>query len=234
MDFLKDFSPAFAETIRRGLEESKGEPRRVAAFDADGTLWDRDLRWLIAMRKLKNVDYYTDIYGDYEARVEVDRVAAYGYAVQLMAGLDLADIKRWSAALAWAWPNYRPRMRTLVEGLRKEGVETWIISASNHWTIGEAARYAGIPRDRCHGIRTETDREIITDRLVEPVTCNQGKVDAIEEYIGVRPLFAFGDSLGDYEMLCQARYGLGVEQTSAAKESFRKAAGDHNWPIEKF
>jgi hypothetical protein len=61
MDFLKDFSPAFAETIRRGLEESKGEPRRVAAFDADGTLWDRDLgeaflRWLIAMRKLKNVD----------------------------------------------------------------------------------------------------------------------------------------------------------------------------------
>jgi HAD superfamily phosphoserine phosphatase-like hydrolase len=239
MDFLKLFSEKFAETLRKGIEESADDNRRIAAFDADGTLWDKDLgeafmRWLIARKKLLDVDYYTDIYGDYEERVDADRTAAYGYAVQLMQGLEVAEVKRWSAALADAWPNYRPRMTALVEGLREIGFETWIISASNHWTIGEAAPYAGIPVDCCHGIRTEVRLKVITDELVKPVTCNQGKVDAIEEYIGVRPIFAFGDSLGDYEMLKYARYGMGVEQYGATKESFRKAAAEHGWPMEIF
>jgi phosphoserine phosphatase len=239
MDFLKLFSPNFAETLRRGIEESADDNRRIAAFDADGTLWDKDLgeafmRWLIARKKLLDVDYYTDIYGDYEERVDSDRTAAYGWAVQLMQGLKVAEVKQWSAAMADAWPNYRPRMTALVEGLREIGFETWIISASNHWTIGEAAPYAGIPVDCCHGIRTEVRRKIISDQLVSPVTCNQGKVDAIEEYIGVRPIFAFGDSLGDYEMLQYAKYGLGVEQYGSTKESFRKAVAEHGWPMEVF
>lgn len=239
MDLTKLFSEPFAAVLQQGIEESADDNRRVAAFDADGTLWDKDLgeaflRWLIARRKLKDVDYYTDIYADYEARVEADRTAAYGYAVQMMRGLKLAAVKQWSAALADAWPNYRPRMTALVEGLRELGFETWIISASNHWTIGEAAPYAGIPVDCCHGIRTEVRRKMISDRLVAPVTCNQGKVEAIEKYIGVRPIFAFGDSLGDYEMLRYAKYGLGVEQYGSVKESFRKAAAEHGWPIEVF
>ncbi len=239
MDFLKLFSEPFAATLERGIVESANDNRRVAAFDADGTLWDKDLgeafmRWLIAMKKFKDVDYYTDIYADYEARVDEDRTAAYGFAVQLMQGLEVAEVKRWSAALADAWPNYRPRMTALVEGLRGLGFETWIISASNHWTIGEAAPYAGIPVDCCHGIQTEVHLKHITDRLVMPVTCNQGKVEAIEKYIGLKPIFAFGDSLGDYEMLQYAKYGLGVEQYGSVKESFRKAAAEHGWPMEVF
>jgi HAD superfamily phosphoserine phosphatase-like hydrolase len=239
MEFLKLFGDAFSGTLEKGIRESSGDYRRVAVFDADGTLWDKDLgeafmRWLIAMRKLKDVDYYTDIFADYEARVEADRTAAYGYAVQLMQGNDVTDIKRWSSAFAQAWATYRPRMRALVEGLKELGFETWIVSASNHWTIGEAAPYAGIPVDCCHGIQTEVELGVITTNLVTPVTCNQGKVDAINEYIGLQPIFAFGDSLGDYEMLKYARYGMGVEEFGAGKSSFRTAAADHGWPVEVF
>lgn len=239
MSWIDAFSSEFAATLRRGIEESAGDNRRVAAFDADGTLWDRDLgeafmRWLIARRKLLNVDYGIDLYEDYERRVDEDRTAAYASAVQMMGGLSIDDVKAWSAALSYAWPNYRPRMNALVAGLKEEGFECWIVSASNHWTIGEAARFAGFAPDMVYGIRTEVDNGVITDRLVHPVTCNQGKVDTILQLIGVTPVFAFGDSLGDYEMLCHAKYGMGVEQFGASKASFRKAAKEQGWPVEVF
>ncbi|MBM4355491.1 MAG: HAD-IB family phosphatase [Deltaproteobacteria bacterium] len=236
--WLEPFSEGFAAAIERGLAQSR-KGRRVAAFDADGTLWDRDigeafLRWMIAGRKLMNVDYYRDLYAEYEAMVEVDRVTAYGHAVQLMAGLPLADVQEWSAQYAYSWPNYRPAMKELALGLRSEGVETWIISASNHWTVNEAGPLAGIPRDCCVGIRTEVEGGLVTARLVHPVTCSQGKVDTIRKLVGVKPLFAFGDSMGDFEMLCFARQGLVVQQHGHPRPELLRHAAERKWPVHVF
>ncbi len=237
--WLEPFSPEFSSVIEKGLAGCGKNQRKVAVFDADGTLWDGDigeafLRWLIAARKLRNVDYYQDIYAEYEAMVEVDRVRAYAHACQLMAGLPLPEVQDWSAEYAYSWPNYRPAMRDLALGLRSVGVETWIVSASNHWTVNEAGPRAGIPRDCCLGIRTEVVDQVLTDRLVLPVTCSQGKVDAIRKHICAKPLFAFGDSMGDFEMLCLARNGLVVQQHGHLRSELLRHADEREWPVHVF
>ena len=125
-------------------------------------------------------------------------------------------------------------MLELVAGLKAEGIEVWIVSASNQWTIREAAAYAGFEPDRCLGIHTEVEDGVITDRVVHPMTCNQGKVDTIDEVIGVRPLLSFGDSMGDFEMLQNARFPFVVGQISAPNQSMMKTAREFDWPIHMF
>jgi len=237
--WLEPFSPEFAGVIDKALSEGGRSQPKVAVFDADGTLWDGDigeafLRWLIAARKLKNVDYYRDLYAEYEAMVEEDRVRAYSHATQLMAGLPLAEVQAWSAQYAYSWPNYRPAMRELAVGLRGEGVETWIVSASNHWTVNEAGPRAGIPRDCCLGIQTEVVDRVLTDRLVLPITCSQGKVDAVRKHICSKPLLVFGDSMGDFEMLCLARHGMIVQQHGHLKGELLGHAAEREWPVHVF
>jgi len=239
MDWTDSFSPAFGAALKEGLESTAGEERRVVAFDADGTLWDKDigeafLRWLIAGGRLKNVDYSRDIYRLYEEAVKRDRTEGYAHAVKLMAGLREKDVMEWSGQLAYAWPNYRQPMLNVVEGLEEAGFEVWIISASNQWTIRATAPFAGFDPGRCIGIRTEAADGIITDEIIHPLTCNQGKVETIEQVVGIKPVFAFGDSMGDYEMLEYSRYPMVVGQLSSPNRSMLETALSNDWPVQMF
>lgn len=239
MEWLEKFSPEFAGGLHRAVEESAGEGRKIAVFDADGTLWSADigeafLRWLIAGRLVRSVDYSHDVYELYEKRVEMNRAEGFAWAVQLMAGLCERDIMSWSAQLAYAWPNYRPLMRMLVEKLDEAGFEPWIVSASNEWTIKETARYAGFDSRRVIGIRTGVDHGVLSDRIVEPVVCGAGKVEAIRRIVGAQPVLGFGDSMGDYEMLAYCRQGMVVGQRSSPNAAMIEKARLHGWPVQFF
>lgn len=238
MSWLRTFSPPFANALERAVDAARTTERPVAVFDADNTLWSRDigeafLRWLIAGRLLTGLDYTTDIYGEYERRVDADRSSAYAWAVSAMAGLKLEDVQTWSRQLAYAWPNYRPVMRTLVRGLTEEGFEVWIVSASNAWSVAAAARYMDIEPERVLGITCRVDSGIITPEVLQPVTCNQGKVDAIRQTIGVRPLLAFGDSLGDLEMLEHVGQPMVVLDATVASTPLSRIATERNWPVQQ-
>jgi len=238
LSWLSSFSPPFADALKNAISAADRTSPPVAAFDADNTLWSKDigeafLRWLIAGRILKNVNHDSDVYGDYERRVEKDRTSAYAWAVSTMEGLRLTDVRLWSAQLAYAWPNYRPLMRTLVRELKNEGFDVWIVSASNAWTVQEAAKYVGIEPDRVLGITCDVKDGTVTGNVQIPITCNKGKVEAIQKYIGRRPTLAFGDSLGDLEMLEYAAQPMVVLDCALPNTPLSNLASQRHWPVQK-
>lgn len=234
--WLQPFDPAFRDAVQAVLDDPGPAP--LACFDADGTLWSEDigeafLRWLIAGHLLPNHDCAKDVYADYEARVEVDRAEGYAWAVRLMAGLPVEDVVRWSRQLAHAWPCYRPAMADLARGLAAAGVEVWIVSATNRWTVTEGGRLMGFAPERVIGMSVEVADGRLTDRAERPLIANAGKVEAIGRVIGRRPDLAFGDSKGDFEMLCDARQPLVVGRRDKPA-SLLPIAAERGWPIHLF
>lgn len=235
--WLQSFSPAWQNTIGRAL--TRKDARRVACFDADGTLWDEDLgeaflRWLVAGKHLTAVDCDADVWAEYERRVHENRSAGYAWAVAAMAGLAEQDVVRWSRQLAAAWPNYRPAMTALMHGLMSEGFEVWIVSASNRWTIGAAAERIGLSIERALGIESEVHEGKLTSRVREPMTSEAGKVAVIEQVIGARPLLAFGDSFGDLAMLEHCEAPLVATRGNRPATPLVELAQERGWAVHAF
>ncbi|MBN1336770.1 MAG: HAD-IB family phosphatase [Deltaproteobacteria bacterium] len=224
----------FPAAFRKGVETLLGRSgRRVACFDADDTLWEGDLgeaflEWLARGGRIALAA--PDFLSAYQARVRADRTAGYTWAVQVMAGLKEADVVRWSRHLAAAWPP-RPAMAGLLDGLRHAGVETWIVSASNHWIVREAAVRLGVPVHRAIGIRVEVEGGRLTDRPVRPIPHGSGKAEAVQRYVGASPDLAAGDSLGDLEMLETARLPLVVDARGGPPSALHRIALARSWPV---
>lgn len=235
--WLEPFDPAFREALLPSLEPSAAP--RLACFDADGTLWSEDLgeaffRWLIAGDLLPHVDCTRDVWADYEARVAADRSAGYMWAVQGMAGLRVAEVERWARQLAAAWPNARPAMVALTRGLAACGFDVWIVSASNPWVVRAAAPSVGVDPARVIGMSVEVDDGVFTDRPALPAICRGGKVEAIRQRFGNVPYLAFGDSVGDLEMLEHAAQAFVVGRHDKPGVSLLPIARERGWPIQLF
>ncbi len=235
--WLADFDPAFANAIAAQLGPST--ERRVAAFDADGTLWSEDIgeafaRWLAAGGLLEGLEDVPAFWEEYERRVDESRIDGYTWVIQVMAGHAEADISKWCRQMAAAWPNYRPKMQRLIAGLQAEGFETWIVSASNRWIVHAGAPTMGIPQDKVIGIETHVVDGVLTTDPVIPRPCNQGKVEAIQHHIGVVPIFAFGDSMGDFEMLDYVVQPMVVARHDRPDNELVRQAAQRGWPVHRF
>ena len=229
----------FEAALRRMIDDTAGQGRRVATFDGDNTLWDGDigeafLRWLIAAGHLQAVAGVEDLWEEYERKVAVDRVTGYAWAVQVMAGLPETALRAWAAHFCYAWVNWRTGMRAVVDLLHASEVEVWLVSASGKLVVREAAPYMGIPTKRVLGMDVEIEDGLLTDRMKTPLTACAGKVEAIDKALGLRPVAAFGDSLGDLEMLESAQRAFVVGQRARTNEGFIALAKDRGWPINEF
>ncbi|MCY2989734.1 MAG: haloacid dehalogenase-like hydrolase [Planctomycetota bacterium] len=102
----------------------------------------------------------------------------------------------------------QPEMQNLMASLRAAGIDVYIVTASLKQVIevfaGEGFGYS-VPTDHVLGMELE-----VKDGQLQPAykagwvqTHHQGKVEAIRSVLGARgePVFAAGDSDGDYEML---------------------------------
>ncbi len=229
--WLAPFPPAFRRDVVRILARTG---RRVACFDGDDTLWDGDageafLRRLAADGRLPLAP--DPLWAEYLARVRADRDAGYTWAVRIMAGLREADVDRWSRQLAAAWPGVRPAMAALLAGLAGAGVETWIVSASNAWTIRAFAARVGVAPDRAIGIRVAVVGGRLTDDAIPPVSSGAGKVEAIRAAVGVPPDLAAGDGPGDLPMLEHARVRLVVDRRDGPPSALHCTALERGWPV---
>jgi len=235
--WLEPFSPAFRAALQPWVAPSS-EPR-LACFDADGTLWGEDVgeaffRWLIAGRLLPRVDCTRDVYAEYERRVEEDRARGYMWAVQSMAGLAEVDVVRWSRQLAAAWPTQRAAMTGLTRGLASLGYDVWIVSASNRWIVEAAAPSVGVDPAKVVAMAVEVEDGALTDRPVVPLVCREGKVQAIRARFGRRPTLAFGDSVGDLEMLEDAEQPFVIGRRDKPAVSLLATARERGWPVHLF
>lgn len=172
----------------------------------------------------------------------------YDWAVTLHAGMRVADVHahadrmlRHEAQVARAHqpPRWlpelpiqrgvrsRPAIAALMRELEAAGIEVWIVSATNEWTVTRAARDFGIPKERVIGNRCVVERGEILAERDGPTTWRQGKVDAIRERIGVDPLLALGDSMTDFEMLeaAQERIVISTPQSVLAEHAASEGWG---------
>lgn len=93
-------------------------------------------------------------------------------------------------------------IREIHHWLRANGFEVWIVSATNVWTVGVAARLMfGHDPAFAVGNQSVVRDGVLTDELAWPALFREGKVAAIEREIGVRPAIVFGDSETDLSMM---------------------------------
>ena len=122
----------------------------------------------------------------------------------------------------------RPAVRSLIGALEAAGVEVWIVSATNVWTVEALGTILGVPRHRVIGNACRVVDGVITAEREGPVTWAGGKVEAIERRIGERPLIAFGDSRTDTEMMMHAESAVLIDRGS---EELRQLAAREGWAI---
>ncbi len=199
--------------------------------------------------------YRRQMSGLYQRRFErLGRRDCYEWAVKLHVGISEAEMVRWSreaiveelrrAQYAESMgtadgetPTVRRgirvirQMRGVMERLRQQGYEVWIVSASNWWTVSAVAPLFGVAENRVLGNRVEVDDQgRLTARRKGPALFREGKVAIIEEKIGGAPQLAMGDAITDKEMLEMA---LGeavlIDRGDAA---MREAAKTNRWLVQ--
>lgn len=127
--------------------------------------------------------------------------------------------------------RYYREIRDLVGALQRHGFDVWVVSASSQSAVEVAAQGLGIATDRVIGVRAALDAEgRLIDEIVAPLPNGLGKLDAIDAYIGRRPLLVFGDSLNDRDMLAAARDVAVLVDRGRA--DIRKVAEEKGWLIQ--
>lgn len=247
---MSSFSPEVHEKILKFIEShevktgEKNSARKVAVFDADGTLWRGDvgesfLKFQIKKSWIKHTwnEYWDEV-------VAGDPLKAYANIVKWYTGMPEAELeKQIREFLHDGWKNqvFEP-MRLLTHALMNAGFEVWVVSASPYWVVREATRGFGIQPDRVIGFAAEVDMKgCLTDKLIQPLPYRAGKAEAIKKRIGVMPLFAAGNTRWDQEMLAlSTELCLAVSSEKKGEPNFEseqellKMAQAKKWLVQEF
>lgn len=225
----KPFPPEKLRQILDDLERKRPQGRAVAAFDADGTLWNTDLGEALFGYQVENklVDLPEDPWGHYNWMKEhVSHPAAYLWLAQICKGVPLKQVQQWAeeAVAAMDLPIFDEQLRIL-EKLKELNVEIYIVTASIKWAVEPGAPRLGLTFDQVIGIETEVENGIVTDRQKGVITYREGKPEALVARTGgTKPYFAAGNTEGDLWLL-ESSLNLRLVMSAAPE-------GTENYPTE--
>ncbi len=237
-DWLNGFPKRFQDDVIEAIDAK--DHSRIVAFGADNTLWKNSIGEFFLQVLTQSEDpedmpvLPPQYWSRYEEIAKDDRIAACGHAVQCMAGLEYGDVAAWVDLVASKWPHYSAKMADLINGMRDEGgLQVHVVSACNSWLLRRALFYMGVEVDGAYGIETEMDSIpgvglVLSDRLVQPVTCNGGKVEVLDQHVGL-PSFVIGNGLGDHELMDVARWRLVIGEKGCEDNEMMKLARERGW-----
>jgi phosphoserine phosphatase len=184
----------------------------VAAFDADGTLWDMDMGENFfdyqVQRKLLP-DLPPDPWGAYRLLHDQNTPAAFLWLAQINKGLPLEQVREW-AQKAFDHIGHVPvfpHMREIIQHLQRAHVKIFIVTASIKWSVEPGARFLGIPAENVVGVATAVSNGLVTDRLSGVVTWREGKVQGLLDVSGgKKPFLSAGNTMGDLALLQSATH----------------------------
>lgn len=217
------------QKILDDLEKHRPAGRAVAAFDADGTLWDTDLGEGLFGYQIDNklVPLPDDPWGHYNYLKEhVSHPAAYLWLAQIAKGVPLATLRAWAelAVASRPLPVFDEQLR-VIEKLKTLGVEVYIVTASIKWAVEPGAVRLGLSAEDVIGIETWVRDGVVTDEQKGVITYREGKSAAILDRTGgVPPYFASGNTEGD-KWLLEGASALRLVMSAAPE-------GSENWPTE--
>ncbi|HNI96353.1 MAG TPA: haloacid dehalogenase-like hydrolase, partial [Leptospiraceae bacterium] len=117
--------------------------------------------------------------------------------------------KHWESSLQSGIVRVFDEMQTLLDLLRQNGWEIWIVTASPEPAIRAVAHHFLIPEDSVFGMKLEKNSEGFgTERISEPYTYGDGKVRRFLSETGHLPDLSFGDSINDFPLLQNSRSGV--------------------------
>lgn len=213
---MNDLSVSLVRKISDAIDKAVSETSGplVAAFDADGTLWDTDMGenfffHQIEQKLLKNLppepwEHYLRL------KKEVSPQVAYLWLAQINAGQPLTQVRKWSEECVKAHsplPIFNGQKK-LIDLLHSKDVKVYVVTASIKWSVEPAAAIYGIPPDRVLGITTKIDGAgLVTTEQDGPITWREGKVEGLlRTTSGIRPFFCSGNTPGDLALLESATH----------------------------
>lgn len=148
--------------------------------------------------------------------------AAYAWAVKLLVGLTPQTVVQRVEALIerelkapLSWETWRASdgeevrvargirifapVARLIREAQAAGFRVVVVTASPRVVVVPFARRLGV--SEVYGMTNELEGDVFAARLIPPETYREGKVLALERYVGRLPLLAVGDAETDAEML---------------------------------
>ena len=237
--------------IELTLQQLKSQPKNqplIAAFDADGTLWDIDLgenffQYQIEQKQIPLPQAPWNHYLEMK-KINNDPRSAYVWLAQINKGYSLEQVQKWALeAFNQAHPvPFFQEQKKLIQYFLQEGVEVYIVTASVKWAIEPAAAALGISADHVVGVETMVQSGVITDEPIYPITYRQGKSEALlKQTQQKQPFFCSGNTMGDLELLQMASHlRLAVSASSRDDKLFRteselqQTAQQNKWLNHRF
>lgn len=245
----KSFPDEYLNQIETTIVELKSKNTKlIAAFDADGTLWDIDLGENFFQHQIDNnqVPLPQDPWNHYYEmkKKDNDPRSAYVWLAQINKGVKLSELQIWAQQ---AFDKIVPspvfsEQKKLIDLFLKHSVQIYIVTASIKWAVAPGARALGLTADNVIGVETKIADGLITDEALLPVTYRQGKVDALlVKTENIRPFFCAGNTIGDFELLqCSTNIRLAVSAASRDDKLFKSEneliikARKNNWWSHRF
>jgi HAD superfamily phosphoserine phosphatase-like hydrolase len=245
----KSFPDVYWQKIESSLNELKATGQPIyAAFDADGTLWDTDLgeNFFHYQIEEKQVALPPDPWTYYLElkKLNNDPRAAYVWLAQINQSKPLEQVRKWAQqAFDQIQPNpIFSEQQKLIQLLKKNGVQVYVVTASIKWAVEPGARALGLTDDQVIGVETEVKNGLVTDIPVYPITYRAGKTEALlRKTQDQRPFLSSGNTVGDLELLLSATHiRLAVSAASRDDRLFKtenelmQKAEEFNWLSHRF
>lgn len=244
---FKDYTSDIWQKINNTLEQVlERDEKPVAAFDADGTLWDIDLgeSFFDFLIQHKKVPLPADPWAHYESLKVEHLPAAYLWLAQICQNQSLETIRQWteqSLTELKPLPIFGPQ-KQLIDFFLTKNVQIYVVTASVKWAVEPGAALFNLSNENVIGIETEIKNNKISDKQKGLITYRQGKVEALlQKTHGKKPFFACGNSEGDQELLMSATHlSLAVsaahrdDKLFKSESQLQKLAETKGWLSHRF
>lgn len=213
------------EEIKKEIKKSiEAGAKPIAAFDADGTLWNTDMgevffEYQIKTKSIENLR--EDAWKHYfYLKENTSPQAAYLWLAQINKGKQPSEILGYSKDCVRdkAVP-YFEFQKEIITYLQSLNVEIFIVTASIRYAVAAAAEYFKIPFDHILGVDVEVENGYLTDKQRGCITWREGKTEALLKVTkGERPFFCSGNTMGDLSLL-ESSNSLRLVIAKASQES---------------
>jgi phosphoserine phosphatase len=123
----------------------------------------------------------------------------------------------------------------LIHALQDRGVDLWVVSGSNKWSVEAVVQQVGIPPGRVIGIELENIRDTLTSRAKPPIPVKEDKVRALKARDKRLPVLVASDSPLDIPLLkYSSAVRVFVNSYRGDPEKFFRAAStrrDDSWVV---
>lgn len=216
----------------------------IAAFDADGTLWDTDVGESFFEYQIQNsgLKLPPNPWAEYLDKKAIHPPTAYLWLAQINQGQRVETVRAWAEKCYLSeepFPFF-PAQKSLIQFLIGLGVKVYVVSASVKWSVEPAARRLGIPPEQVLGVATTEESLILTKERSGPITWKEGKVEALYEATGgVRPILVSGNTTGDLPLMETATsVQIAVSSRNSivpeAEAQLKEIALKRNWFYHQF